>query len=144
MRVHLSSRYCTLIIVVTIFYYNSHYYNRVSRDIHFAFASSVIHLGRKRRIIIVCEIPVFRCQDLRARLRGTSALAKFSPYRGRGRKPVCVRRVERASVSERKHIKDGALLKEERGKKGKQRREQAALFPASCLSFWFRVLCVHS
>lgn len=50
----------------------------------------------------------------------------------------------RASVSERKHIKDGVLLKEER-KKGKQRRrEQIALFPASYLSFWFRVLCVLS
>lgn len=46
----------------------------------------------------------------------------------------------RASVSERKHIKDGALLKEEGGKKGNE--EQTALFP--CLGFWFRVLCVHT
>lgn len=117
----------TFLRVITILYYNSYYYNRLPQDLHFSYVLGLIIHLRKSKIIIVREIPAFRCQDsvcaALKHVRLGKILPVSGPRSGAYAKPT-------ASVSERKHIKDGALLKEERGKKReRERREQTALFP---------------
>lgn len=95
---------------------STYYYVSIIRLIFFFFIN-IVHVEREIvRLLFVTKLQSFYCQNHACPWRKSPEVGSRS-----------VRKVERASVSERKHIKDGALLKEERKRK-KQRGESKSLF----------------
>lgn len=89
----------------------------------YIFFICIIYVERE----IVRLLFVAKHRDFIARFAYTSVLTKISPLRD-PRSEAGAYAKSRASVSERKHIKDGALLKEERKEKNRGARVNRSFF----------------